>query len=367
MVARSIPRLRPLSLADLPQVVELDKKVFGSQGRQAALSEWEWRLMGNRAACSVPSLGWVLEVQDRVVGLLAAIPQFYQVRGEIHLAAAASTFGVEPEFRQQGLRLALAFCQQSETPILLNTTANKLARIIFERFHFAALDGYDVDQLILLCPRQAFTHILRPRIGRWAHVVAAVLTILTRPYLGLRYQDLQERTSPIEVRDVEGCDSEFNALWDSVRGEYFATAARTVEILQWRFFDGPVARCRARVLGAFRGGALVGYLAWREVISRNTRSAQVVDFFTSRTTPEVFAALLSKLVQQALDEGLGLVLVRGTLPEFQRVIEKWHPFTRPGGLSPFLYRLNLPGCPKLTTAELKSWHATGLDGDATMS
>ena len=367
MVASSRPCLRPLNADDLPIVLDFDTRIFGSPSYQPTLSEWEWRLTDNPAARSAPSLGWVLEVRDRAVGLLVAIPQFYQVGGEIYLAAATSAFGVKPEFRQQGLRLVLAFCRQSETPVLLNTTANKAARTIFERFHFAALDGYDVDHLILLHPRQAFAHMLRPRMGRWARVAAALLTVLTRPYLGLRYRVLQAHTPPIEVRNVYGCASEFDALWDSVRGEYFATAVRTAEILQWRFFDGPVARCRAQVLGAFQGGSLVGYLAWREVINRSSRSAQVIDLFTSRATPEVFAALLSNLVQQALDEGLGLLLIRGTLPEFQRVIDRWHPFTRPGSLSPFLYRLTLPGCSKLTIAELRSWHATSLDGDAAMS
>jgi len=87
-------------------------------------------------------------------------------------------------------------------------------------------------------------------------------------------------TSPsdnYEMRAIDRCGDEFDTLLLQQKDLYRVSVWRDAATLNWRYFDHPIFV--HQMLGAYKNGKLVGYIAWREYIDETVKVGTVLDLW----------------------------------------------------------------------------------------
>jgi len=116
--------------------------------------------------------------------------------------------------------------------------------------------------------------------------------------------------SEVSVRELTAFDSRVVDLSRRCEAKGRLIVRRSDELLNWRFVQNP--RCRYRLLGAFRGDRLEGYVVTRFNRSRSNprQEAEIVDWLAAPEAdrePSVLPCLFQAGVDGLIRDGAGIV------------------------------------------------------------
>ena len=179
------------------------------------------------------------------------------------------------------------------------------------------------------------------------------LTIVARP-----------KVVPVEVREEQGFDDGYNALWQAVRERFGACLARDQKYLQGRFGGNPD---RYRVLGCRQDNRLLGYCIVKtkqfsnDPRMGNMKVGTIVDCLFDPAAPAAFQTLLDYVLKTCARENVHAVLCTASHAVVRRLLRANGFFAIPGNLNfAFHNRTKLP----LQDIPLESWHLMRGDADA---
>jgi len=315
-------------------------------------------------------MGWVLEAETSIVGYMGCIPLLYDYHGRTLLAAAATTLGVLPAYRNHSLRLVGAFFDLSAPDILIDTTANETAGKVFRLFGALPVPQSDYDRVLfwVLQPRAFLNAYLRKmKYRRAASIGGTLLALPLWCEMGVRQRKplKYSRTLELTVMSPEQIGAEFDELWArKTREGKRLIGYRTAEVLHWHF-AGPHPWGAVEFLAGRRKGKLAGYAA----LSREPTPelglvrARILDVFVENDAPEIIDQLLEHAFQTARGNGSHVLELFG-FPEFIRErMEAGHPYNRRLPAWPFFYKvIHRDLRAELATEE--AWYASIFDGDA---
>ena len=92
--------------------------------------------------------GWVLKSNKDIVGVICSIPVLYNFRGEDIIAAAASSFVVDLEYRNHSLSLFSKFSNQKGFDLLVDTTALDPVDKLLKLFKFYPIPNMDYHNIL---------------------------------------------------------------------------------------------------------------------------------------------------------------------------------------------------------------------------
>lgn len=369
------PVLREVLLEDCDAVAALKQRVGMSLDSQ---QNWQ-RLWKNNPALSVRhlklSMGWVLEVEDRIVGYIGSIPLLCRYGDETLLAAAATGFAVDPahQHRGYGTSLASAFFKQGNVDMLLNTTANEAAGRIFQLFRGSAVPqkGYDKVLFWVLDPCGFLTAVLRwkkinPALER---ISGKLFGILLRGDIAVRKRSpyMITRSTDVGLLDIDDIGDEFDDLWCRKLHEGKRLLSyRTAEVLRWHF-EKPVTGHKAKVVCSYVSGKLAGYAVIMREDSTQiglTRS-RIVDIFAERDDPQVIDQLLLASYEYAKDDGSHVLEMIGFPRAIREQFLTCNPYSRKLPSWPYFYKV-LNGSVGKQLENEDAWYACSFDGDASL-
>jgi ribosomal-protein-alanine N-acetyltransferase len=123
--------LRDMRLADLDQVVELDRRSFPLPW---SLSSYRYEILHSKI-----SLCWVVETNQNTSTIIAAVMVFYHIVDEVHIA----TIAVDEKYRRSGMASALidellAYCRlhKAQRVFLEVRQSNLAAQALYQKHGF---------------------------------------------------------------------------------------------------------------------------------------------------------------------------------------------------------------------------------------
>ncbi|MEL4305926.1 GNAT family N-acetyltransferase [Methanococcoides sp. LMO-2] len=262
-------KIRPLEEKDFPELADLL-----NEGLEIDPEVWirrfdMWWTSNPWMDESIP-YGWVVENGNSgIVGFMGNIPVKYQINGKDGIAAAGTSLYVRPTVRGfTSLQLVRAFEKQKNINLLLNTTANETASVIFKKFGFTEHDVpynnleywhiRDFGEIYNLYTR---TSIKSDRIQLLAKIPLIPIKLASPVVRWIK--DKTTFKSPPDHYECSlcmDCDESFTELWENNRKNNTTTICRDVETLRWLYFSDAIAEKRnvIRCIDT-RNDKLVGY------------------------------------------------------------------------------------------------------------
>lgn len=287
---------------------------------------WEWRFHGRPEAPSIfPA---VYTADGELVGLNPAVPRRVWVAGQVVELAQACHSAVAAEHRAKSplylelVKLLGDLSAARGIPVGYGGGANEAAvRVGCTLAGFRLLHRLPVMERRLSW-RPAARHRLGTALG--GPVGALLDRIATprprRPPAGLQVE---------EVPSVAAQAADFDALWEHGRDSMRVGLVRDAAALDWRWSRCPVPSV---LLGARRGGELLGYLVLRVHDEAWGRCATVLDLFPApppdQLLDEVATALLEAAGLQARARGAGFLRFAPSVPRLQlrlAALPGWRP------------------------------------------
>ena len=374
-VAVAPVRLREVLFSDFNAVAEL-KRSWGLTPDSPENWERLWR--NNPALRQVEferPMGWVLEVEGRVVGYLGNISLRYRY-GERELNAVTSHgLVVEPGYRSLSLSLVAAFYCQKSADLYLATTAIEATGKIARKFKSDALPQADYATVLfwVLQPYPFAQALMKKlQLGSALSVAGSFLTSIavgTDSVLRRRWPRQNSRGFVVREISVREIGDEFQALWTAKVNEtpQRLLADRSPAALRWHF-DVPHDRGTVRVLCCNRNGELAGYAVIRNEPpneANGLRRSIVADMIARQDDSAVLRILLAAAYDHAKQAGSHILEVLGFPHNVRRLCLEWSPYLRKYPECPFYYKATDPIMHQLLASDM-AWYASPFDGDTTL-
>lgn len=336
---------------------------------EAIRRHWE-RLWRDNPAFALPgrgpSLGWVLEDDEKMAGFFGNIPMAYHFGEEPLLLADASQWGVDKPYRAEVPRLSDAYFGQPDADLLLVTTAIKPTGRIFERYQAPKVPHPDLDRVLYwIADGPAFLEAALRKKGHpgWqAKLAGATAGLgLSLALAGRRPRGAGD-VSPVPLAEVGDA---FDELWRAVlKGPRRLRACRDGASIRWHF--GPQAETgRFALLAARRGGTLAGYLALvrEDAPAIGLRRFKVADLLLrSEDDHATLAGLLGAAFEQTKAGGCHVLELVGLPPALRDAARRFKPLERRMPTWPYYYKARRPDLAEALAAEA-AWYPSGYDGD----
>jgi hypothetical protein len=353
-----------LERSELPQAAALIARVYERPLAPDGVEQLEWLLNDNPDASTGVAAGWIVRKDDRVVGLLANVPRRMAVGTREFLAACTAHFVVEPEHRFHGLLLAKAYFEQKNVDALLCSTANEGSGKVLERLGMMPIAGGQAAAVFVLRAGPVVAEVMRRR-GHGSLVTAAVAAGAGGA-VGV-IERVRHRWPAVargfRVESIEHFDQRVDELWTRRGNEPRVWSVRDARRLNWLFCAGPASRPATRILAAFEGDQMQGYLVTQDPVRmQSMRRREVMDVFVPGDRPEVFATLIGEAGRIARRDGMDTLELRNLPGTMLAQVAEWGARSRELDVNPFLVK-TLADDLLLRPERAENWHLVPSDGD----
>jgi hypothetical protein len=364
---------REVQFSDFEAVAALKTRLGLSSD---SLENWQRIWRDNAAvqfASSPPCMGWVLEVNSRVVGYLGSVPLLYRLGDRRLLAATASGFAVEAPYRAFSIGLLAAFYRQKNIDLFLNTTAIESVGQLAMSFQAQRLPQEDYDTVLfwILDPRK-FLGAVAKKFGQSSSVAAmgamlgSFVIRMTEICRGGRPKSAPSKFKISEIL-VSEIGADFERLWLGILAESNRLLAnRDPTQLRWHFMV-PKDRRDTRVLRCELQSRLVGYAVVQSETDPKTglRRCLLSDMLVEDDDPEAVKSLGVAAYNFAKKFECHVLEILGFPTSVRQVFLQWKPFTRKYPACPFYFKARDRELQGILAAE-SSWYASPFDGDTTL-
>jgi hypothetical protein len=122
-------------------------------------------------------------------------------------------------------------------------------------------------------------------------------------------------------------DSGVNDLWQRSKKDYPVIGVRDRRYLEWRFLCRPDVQYR--LLEAFAGKKMVGYLVLRSHIRKGRKIGYLVDYLVDGGIPGIMRALVRAAIASFRREGVGIIGCRATPLSYRQLFYRLGFFPLP--------------------------------------
>jgi len=299
--------VRKFERSDFEHTAKLAKLVYG-HGPLTDPAYLEWKYSGNP---SLPSILAIAESQGELIGFNALLPVLVKVENTVALCAIASDTMVHPEFRRQGVFLAMQKYLTSKAenismtyssgarlrqPTAIGTVKHFQWRVVgpvfvLERF---LSPGTAMKQLWVY-PQLNSTNLFKYLKSLAGVGAITLLGSLTQAVArGLKEDERKEQGIQVTEMKPLVFGAEFDNLWEEVKDSFRIAVVRNKEYLNWRF-SNPTATYKG--FRADQDGRLRGYCILSYTAKGNLKTALVADVLA--TEPGIAATLVDECARYA--------------------------------------------------------------------
>jgi hypothetical protein len=346
---------RPARESDLEQILALRSTINGSMWWDDCAFV-KWRYFSRRTeAGAIPY--WVFVRDGEVVGACGLEPVTIAIDGHPVQATRTLDIMVRPDLDGLGLGVYMNLQLFRHFPITIVTGSNARSHHLLTRmFH------YTTDLRFWKSAIRARAVIdQKLRLGPISHLAASVADL----FLAAKRLRRVETPPGIVIREIAAFDEQVDGLSRQCERPDRILVRRSASYLNWRFTEN--SRCRHRILAAFSGDRLMGYVVIRLNVTRPNprREAEIVDWLTplpAAQSPSILAALMQAGADALAREGAGVVSCAAAGADMHSAMRAAGFSFRPAERIPFFVRAADPSVhARLCSGE--SWYLTRGDID----
>ena len=316
--------------------------------------------------------GWVLRSNKDIVGVICSLPVLYKFRGEDIIAAAASSFVVDLEYRNHSLSLFSKFSNQEGFDLLVDTTALDPVDKLLKLFKFYPIPNMDYHNILFyIIDLSAFIESVFLKL-KVPGLITKFLKIITFP-ISIVYKVLNDYShkkdfSSIKEIKIDSVNEDFDMLWNekinSEPNKLFTN--RTSSSLKWHFSKSYNSD-DVKIFSYYKNKRLYGYIIIRceKTKKINLKRYKIIDIFVKDDNNKIINNLISysfNYVKKNKGSVLEMLGFTGTVREnFKKNIF----FTRKLSTMPYHFKIiNNDLLDALNTESC--WYPTPLDGDSSI-
>lgn len=298
-------RVRAALLSDLDAVRQVSTRNGLSEFDPQQRKKW-WLSHPFRQEFEGTPIGWILEKDDgEIVGTFSNIHMMYEMDGRRLKCAIAGSWGVDPEYRNSSLLLAMSYFGQKEVDFCLNGSASSVASRLMAAMRAERVPSWNYDlSYFWIASHRAFAAAVLQKKG-----IPCGQVVSYPVGLALKTSDLVTRISrhtSASLNRFHTFGTEFDELWEDLRREDGRLRAiRSAAVLEWRFGQA-LRQGKAIVLGMLQGERLCGYIILSEKERENLRLKQfvVADLQALNDSRAILFELLSAAIDTTQRQGL---------------------------------------------------------------
>lgn len=306
-----------------PQYDRLIK--FLTQFDISARSErfWHDRLLfwwdKNPAFISGTTKGWILLVEEEIVGFIGHIPLHFQLSGKKLKVFAGTTWYVKKKYRNQSIRLLFKSIKTSNQTILFSTTAStEVAKINKSLNYLPIMKQEKIRYSFVII--NTFKY-LRSRFNTWP--ISKVPAFFLSPILKFIQTVMIMGGSCRNVKKIEHADESFNELWERTKHVYKNTNIRTNKIINWYCFGSEYFK--KILFGYYFNNKLFGYAIFISK-NKNLKELELVDLWVDPARKECIKQLLNYSIRYAKKNRYDRVIYPHWSPEFENQLKAYKLF-----------------------------------------
>jgi len=318
---------------------------------------------------------------NQLVGHMAMVPVNMKIGTKTVLASQAVDLVVHPEFRRQGIFLAIGRFLAEETERkaidIWYGIPNKLAHSGHLKYGW-----FDVCKVPLLIKpislgRVSETFMGKHKLTRFfnrykisrktSKIILQLISSIDRLFAKIFNQTGDNDSKKnFEIRAISSFDERVDVLWKKASKDYPLAVVRTSEYLNWRYVKKPQAKYR--ILSAERSGEIVGYIVLKTREEENLKSGYIVDIFAQCSDKSLIQSLILKAIEHLKEEKVDLIycwmLKNGLSTRVYYKTLRYNGFTHFFGRThPLIARANSPRLSKYFIGDPKNWFITIGDSD----
>jgi GNAT superfamily N-acetyltransferase len=361
--------IRRFQKTDLTGIAKLAETVYRGDAL-ADTAYLEWKYLRNPLGEAMVA---VCECEGQIIGAQALVPQPMKIGDEVYQCAWGCDLMIHPEFRRQGIFIALArFTFEWSKGIISIVYGTRGMRDPTIRGLFKYFNYMKPGRLIMLMkylrPLSAlrciwiYEKVTSKNALRYLRELLELLTVtlsgtFTSSILRLAGgSKLPRKDEAIEVKEINAAifGSEFDKLWEESKDGSPVMVVRSKEYLNWRYAN-PVGEYVA--FRADKQGALRGYAALAYVMTGKMKAAWLFDLLASES--DVASALLQQCMNRAKRDN-AIVFKMWDMKvtrNYSRRLGLW-PAWRSTPLSMHLDDANIPA---EVVGKLSNWYVTAGD------
>jgi hypothetical protein len=319
--------LREVEDRDIPHLAEFLPKGFAHTNTEFWLSRFDSWWAGNPAWTPQIPRGWVLDDGTKILGFIGNIPVTYVVRGAQRLAAASSSWHVDPSIRGiYSIRLFNEFMKQTYASLFLFKAE--------EEYVMNFLTKYKFEEYILPISQKEYVYILNKKkvdiiflkfiFSKQVPKISDIPELYKRiGYLIFGYLFQKPVFSPGAADPYTSslctsCDDAFLRICEPYFKPCDVTISHDTKTLNWlyfsqaRWFKRVVIQCRRS-----RDNSLAGYMVFDIERKKSSEAGRMrlMEMFLDDTDSRVLSSLVSCAIETGKQNNAALLVVWANSPE----------------------------------------------------
>jgi hypothetical protein len=364
-VLRSPPSLRAATFADFEQIHRLESLFFTNSLPPAERRGlFEDNPLWPGLERSWP-LGWVLEDDGRIVGVVSNIPSAYVLHGEELLCANGHVWAVLEHYRGYAAELMDEYFSQEGPDLLISAKVGVSATAVWSAYAQRVPVG---DWSTAACAITGYREFARAGLDRkgvpFARSLALPVAAALRARDARSSKRLPDRPPFYEFGELDGFDPRFDEFWSELvrQNPHRLMGVRNAATLRWHY-GIPYRQGRLWVLAAVRNRMLRAYCVLKYHRHPDVNSMKIVDFQTVEPDVDLLPGLLELGLRRASAEKCAFLEQCGVGLPKMRWFEYIAPYRPAKGAWSFYYVADEPSLAE-RLADPAVWVPSEYDGDA---
>jgi len=345
-------------------------------GIERTREDWFWEFKSNPFG----HLIGVAEHEGQILGHMALIPTYMKIGKKAIVGSQAVDLVVLPEFRRQGMFLAIG-------KMLTKEAGKKGIDIVyaFPGMHAPSHSGFlkygwfDVCKVPLLIKpinmnkmvnfldkykRLGFLN--KSKISR--NVVKSILQIILTiiSFFSGIFNRIEgnDNLRNVEIHSIKSFDDRIDDFWKKVSRYYPIIVIRNKKYLNWRYFEKP--NVDYTVLLAEKNEKILGYIVLRSRKEKNLKLGYIVDVLASSNNEYVIQCLILKAIEHFREENVDSIIcwmLKSNLSAclYYKIL-KHNGFIQLSSI-PLIARVNSSRFSKKSVGDFTKWYITIGDSD----
>lgn len=329
-------KLREVEDKDLLPLAEFLPRGFPFTTKEFWLARFAMWWTSNPAYTPQIPRGWVLENDSALLGFIGNIPVKFLVGGKERIAAASSSWYVDPSVRgMPSLRLFNEFIKQKNASLFLFKAEDEELKKILSRYHFKEyiLPRSKKEYVYILNKKNVDFILLKFLFSKQIPKIADLPELYKRfwfLFLGYLFQRRAARLSAFN-REVytssfcTSCDDGFLPIIEPFLKSCDGALSRDAGTLNWLYFSGArwfkrvVIQCRRS-----RDNTLAGFMVFDIERTKPTGpgNMRLMEMFIEDDNPAVIASLTSCAIETGKKNKSALLVVFANSEETEWYFKK---------------------------------------------
>lgn len=314
-------------------------------------------------------IGWVIEnTEKQITGFLANIPVEYYFKGKNILAAVASTWVVDMEYRKFSMSLVKNYFKQNKPELFIDASANEIASKVFERFFKAKrIPVFSYDTVLFWI--MDYKRFAEAAVSRCKKLIIIKHFINVFAYIANAISKNKNyvKNPKYDICCIENFDERFDVFWERLKNKRPALLCyRDMKSLSWHF-KYALLKKKAWIFVVEKNHEIVSYSVFirQDNSGIGLKRMRLADFQSLEDDLFVLRDMVSFAIAKCRSNDVCLLEIFGLDFKKISILKKLYPFSRKLKNPPFFYKTRNIGLAKELEGQ-EIWDPVLYDGDVSL-